>query len=449
MFLELLRIRHFRNLWLGQALSRIGDAFYFLAPLFVIKKLFDDNMMIGLVGAVEALPYLLFGTLGGALADRIDRKKIMLWTDFISAIWLFGYLTFWIVYPGDPPKWPFFVFGFVLASVRVFFFPARQASVPRLVPEERLMAANAISAATDQFMWLAGNLCVFLVSSMITNLPPLAFLKVIIVVNAASFLASAYFLYLLPSIVPERTIKEEEHFFHDVVEGVKYAKTDKVIGLSLLATFGLGLFMSPFFVVYLSINDAWFGGKMPTLALIEACFIIGMLSMSYFVPKLKLRRPGLVYSLGLAIAGVSVFMMGFSPWVIVYGFWNLICGFAIGIVDVPMRTYQQLKVPDMYRGRIMSLGQLIWMSVQPLGMLFGGFMTGKLGVVKMHMLMGSGFALTGITPLLNKEFRDAKLPEGAYDHRPEEADENPLSNDPREDGEFSEFPQAGVGHVER
>ena len=119
----------------------------------------------------------------------------------------------------------------------------------------------------------------------------------------------------------------------------------------------------------------------------------------------------MAYSIGLTIAGICILIMGGSRFFGLYCFWNLICGFAIGGVDVPMRTYQQLKVPDEYRGRIMSLGQLIWMSVQPIGMALGGTLLGLVGIVKMHVFMGAGFALTGATPLLDKEFRDATIPD--------------------------------------
>jgi hypothetical protein len=164
-------------------------------------------------------------------------------------------------------------------------------------------------------------------------------------------------------------------------------------------------------VVYFAINQQWFDNKIATVALIEGCFIVGMLSMSFIVPRMKFHRPGLAYSLGLGVAGAMVFFMGLSPFVTLYAFWNLVCGFAIGAVDVPMRTYQQLKVPDEYRGRIMSLGMLIWMSVQPFGMAAGGAILKLLGPVMMHMVMGMGFAVTGLAPLLNKAFREATLPD--------------------------------------
>ncbi|OWU64598.1 MAG: hypothetical protein CBB60_009000 [Armatimonadetes bacterium Cent15-Ar3] len=408
---DVLSIRDFRNLWIGQAISRIGDALYFLGPLFVVKKLFNDDAMVGYVGALEAVPWLLFGTFAGAMADRMDRKKLLVWSDLLSTIVLVAFLVYLLLLQGDPPRWPFYVFGPLLATLRVFFMPAKNAVIPRLVPPEKLMGANAFSAATDQFAWLLGNMLTALLGSIVESFSPGRFLQVMVIANALTFAVSVWFLVKLPSVEPERDNIHESHMFQDVVKGIEYARKDEVIGLSLLASFGLALFMSPFFVVYFAINQQWFDNKVATVALIEGCFIVGMLAMSFIVPKMKFHRPGLAYSLGLGLAGVMVVFMGFSPFVTLYAFWNLVCGFAIGAVDVPMRTYQQLKVPDEYRGRIMSLGMLIWMSVQPFGMALGGAILKILGPVLMHMVMGLGFAFTGLAPLMSKAFREATLPD--------------------------------------
>jgi MFS transporter, DHA3 family, macrolide efflux protein len=410
--LSLLSIKDFRNLWLAQAISRIGDAFYFIGPLFVVKRLFNDDAMVGYVGAIEALPYLLLGPFAGAIADRMDRKKIMVLSDVISTIVLAVYLAYLYVIPGNPPRAPFYIFGFLLSVVRVFFMPARSASVPRVVPSEKLMEANSFSAMTEQISWLVGNMLTATFGILADKFGATTFLKVMILANAISFVASAHYLSLLPKIIPKREEGVEmTKMFADIGDGIKYAKTDKVIALSLLATFGLGLFMSPFFVVYLATNMAWFGNKAAPLAIIEGCFIVGMLVMNFVVPSLKIRRAGLIYGLGLAFAGLNVIFMGFSQFYTVYCFWNLLCGLAIGIVNVPMMTYQQMKVPDQFQGRVLSLSNLIWMSVQPLGMALGGTLLGIFGIVKMHLLMGLGFAATGATPLLSKEFRDAVIPD--------------------------------------
>jgi MFS transporter, DHA3 family, macrolide efflux protein len=410
-YTELLRIRHFRNLWLGQTISRIGDAFYFVGPMFVVKKLFNDDAMVGYVLALESLPYLLLGPVAGAIADRFDRKKIMMWADLMAALVLFAFLAYLFAIDGNPPRWPFYLFGPLLTTSRVFFFPAKNAVVPRVLPQEKLLEGNAMNASTDQIMWLVGNLLTAGFASLVNKYGPKQFLEVMVLVNAITFLWSVVYIYMLPSILPEREEVHEQDMLIDIREGIKYAKTDKVIGLSLLATVGLSFFMSPFFVVYMATNQAWFGERAERLAIIEACFIVGMLFMSFYIPKLNIKKAGIAFGGGMAVAGSMVVLMGFSQNFYVYCLWNLVCGFAIGIVNVPMMTYQQLKVPDEYRGRIGSLGNLIWMGVQPIGAASGGALLSFFGIVWMHILMGLGFATTGSAPLLSKEFRDAEIPE--------------------------------------
>ena len=423
--LDILRIRDFRNLWFGQAISRIGDAFYFLGPMFVIKRVFHDNALVGYLGAAEAVPYILFGTLAGAIADRIDRKQIMLWAEALCTGIMFAYLLFLMLTNGFPPKWVFFAVGVSMSTIRVFFFPAKNAAIPRLVPPDKLFAANALSAGTDQFGWLIGNALMVTLGMIADSVGLMQFLKILVLVNGISFLVSVFCIAVLPAIqILRDEHHEEQHVFTDIIEGIAYAKRDRVIGLSLLTTFGLGLFISPFFVVYLATNEAWFGNKASPLAFIETCFIVGMLSMSFIIPRLKIKKAGMAYSLGLTIAGISILIMGGSKFFGLYCLWNLVCGFAIGGVDVPMRTYQQLKVPDQYRGRILSLGQLIWMSVQPLGMALGGQLLILLGIVKMHVFMGAGFAATGALPMLDKEFREATIPDQPSGSEEVPADEN-------------------------
>lgn len=88
--MQLLRIPAFRNLWLGQAISQIGDALYYVAFMFMVKKITGQNAMVGYIGAVEVLPYFIFGPFTGVLADRIDRRKILLWSDLLCGILLLG-----------------------------------------------------------------------------------------------------------------------------------------------------------------------------------------------------------------------------------------------------------------------------------------------------------------------------------------------------------------------
>src|ERR1700722_2167935 len=101
---QLLRIQPFRNLWLGQAISQFGDSFYYVAFMFMVQKVTGSIAMVGYVGACETVPYLLFSLYGGVIADRIDRRRIMLASDLLSGLSLCSLAALvWIL--GKPPVW--------------------------------------------------------------------------------------------------------------------------------------------------------------------------------------------------------------------------------------------------------------------------------------------------------------------------------------------------------
>jgi MFS family permease len=386
--------------------------------MFVVKLLFDDNYMLGYLGAIEALPFLIFGPLAGMVADKMDRKALMMWSDLLGTAILVATLMYVFATP-SPPKWLFYVVGFSLSSTRVLFNPAKNASIPKLVPAEQLLGANSISTATDQFAWFLGVGVLGAVGLIAQGDAKELTLGVVrniylsvLSVNALSFVASALYIKLLPKIVAEAEQKESSAtFLQQILQGINYCKTDKVIGLTLLAQIGISLCISPFFAVYLATNKKRFNNTLWGLTVIEVAFVLGLFCMSLWVGKKRLSRPGLAYGFGIAATGLTVALMGPDMGFGLYVFWNLMAGIAIGIVDPPMMTYQQLRIPDKVSGRVFALKFLIMMGVQPIGMAFAGKLIDRFGLTWMHVMMGIGFGLSGIAPLLNREFRESRISE--------------------------------------
>jgi len=406
---DLFAIRSFRDLWLGQVISRFGDALYYLGFLFMVRKVTGSDAMVGYVGAAETLPYLLFSPYAGTLADKIDRRKIMLWSDLAAAIILTGFIIVTAICK-TPPVWSLFVTGFLLSTARSFFMPAKNAAVPRLVPTDKLLQANAYSLMTDQLIWLASMAVSGAILAGLYKLSPYWFYISLMTVNMASFLGSAYFIKLLPLIQPEKSGEQHESTRDEIKAGLRFAKTDRVIYLSILAQFGISLFIAPFFVVYIATNERWFGGKPETLALIEGGFVAGLFVTSLFVSKIKIKKPGWAFAGAIGATGLMVFLMAFSKSFWLFFLWNVIAGIAIAFVDLPMMTYMQLAVPDSYRGRVMSIKNMIMMGVQPVGLAMGGQLLKGLGVQACYAVMGIGFGLSGLAPILDKRFRDTDMP---------------------------------------
>ena len=215
---SVLKIPAFRKLWLGQAVSQFGDALYFMTFLFMVGKLTGSAAMVGYVGALKALPYLLLGPYAGVLADRVDRKWIMLGSDLLSAFILLALGLIVFVLP-SPPIWTIFVAATLLATINVFFLPAKSAAIPNLVPPDRLLEANSLSAATQSMMPLLGLAISATGLGAIYALYPDYFFLSAIIVNSVSFLYSGACIFGLPKIVPDRAHLPQQKVLEDTKAG--------------------------------------------------------------------------------------------------------------------------------------------------------------------------------------------------------------------------------------
>lgn len=405
-----LRFPAFRNLLFGQAISQLGDAFYMVIFAFMTLKIKGSPAMVGIVSALETLPYLFLSAYAGVLADRIDRRRIMLLSDQLSALLLalFGVAVYFT--QGQPPAWLLMVTAASLSILRVFFMPARAAAIPALVDEDSLLKANATSATVQNVMPLISLSISGGALAVLYSISPAWFFLTAVGLNMLSFAGSAIFIALLPPIVPFRDDDKEAHPLQDLKDGIAYVRSRRelwvMLGLQLL----LNLMISPFFVVYLVANKEWFQDKPANLAWLEFSFFAGMVFSSMLVGRLKITRPGYGYIASVIGVGLPVAAMGFSPNFWLFVSWNVLAGIAIPFGNIPISTYMQLTVPDAFRGRVNSALATVSVGVQPVGMSLGGLLVQAVGLVGGFMTMGTGMALAGMLGLLDKSFRGMRLP---------------------------------------
>jgi len=407
---QILQHKSFRDLWLGQSISQLGDAFYFVTFMFMAEKLTGRIEMVGLVGALEAIPYLLFSAYAGVLADRIDRRRIMWLSDVASgiALILFGSV---LLFDASPPAVLLLVMSFVTSTIRCFFLPAKSAAIPNLVPTAKVLEANAFSMTTQSLMPLIGLALSASVMAPLFAYSPRWFFLTCVVLNALSFFGSALYIGRLPGIVPERKGEDEVHPLEDFKLGWKYmtGRRDLLVLTGMLVVFRL--FLSPFFVVHVAANKAWFGGKPSSLAWFEFSFFTGMILVSPFVGKMNIKRPTLTFAYGLGAVGLFVAFMAYSELFWLYVLWNFACGLVLPIADIPINAYMQMSVPDSYRGRVNSVFSMLGMGIMPIGMVMAGYLVDHFGLVATFLFMGIGMFLAGLIGPMNSAFREARMPE--------------------------------------
>ncbi|MFN3729799.1 MAG: MFS transporter [Fimbriimonadaceae bacterium] len=408
---SVLHIRPFRDLWLGQAISQLGDSLYYLIFLFMVDKITKDSQMVGFVGAIQTLPFLLFGLYAGVVADRIDRRTIMLASDLLSVLLLLAFAVL-VFFQPEPPLIAIFSSAFFLALMTVFFMPAKNAAIPRLVPPDFLMRANALSMATQNMMPLIGiALSGGILGQLYAQAPDTFFFSAVIF-NAASFAWSYLFIRRLPRLIPDRT-EATRHPWVELKEGLRYVRRTRVLWVLLLLSLGMNLVISPFMVVYVAVNREWFGGNFTTFAIIEGAFLIGLVLSSLYVGRVRVVHPGRALSISLLFVGLTVVLLGYSREVWLFCLFNFLAGVALPYAQIPISTYVQLTVPDEYRGRVNSAMTLVSLGVQPVGMGLAGVLIHRFGLVAMFLAMGFGMAAVAALGLADRPFRNAEMPHGA------------------------------------
>lgn len=412
---RILELRDYRNLWIGQTVSQLGDSVYMLVFLFTAEKVSGDPRVTGIVAALQALPFVLFSPVAGVVADRFDRRKVMLAADLSSAL-ITGLLvgsTF--LYP-MPPPWLLGAAAFLLSSVNVFFMPARSAAIPRLVPKEMLVEANGFAMASQQTIAMVGIALSAGVLGVLFKVFPDSFFRTAVLVDALTFLGSAWFIRKLPSIVAVSTDDSVEgggeakkSIWKDFIVGAKAIRGDALARVALPLNVLGSLSISGFFVAYVVVNDEWFGGEFWKFALIEFAFAMVSTVMSVWFSKQKISRPGMHFALGTAGIGLLVVGMAFTRHYLVFMLLNAACGFPFPSMVIPINTYFQSAFPDEVRGRVNSTWSMVTMSAQPIGMMVVAFLLAVLKPEGALLVMGVGLALSGFLGLAFRSIRETRM----------------------------------------
>jgi MFS family permease len=236
-YVELLRgNRGFRQLWLGQVVSQLGDWFNTIALFTIILNLTGSGRDIGLLLVARFLPSFIFGSLSGVVADRFSRRSIMIVSDVLRALVVLGFL---FVRRADQ-LWILYSLTILQLGLSTFFEPAKTAVIPSIVSDRELVAANAISSVTWSIMLTLGAFIGGLVTGWFGS-------NVAFILDALTYLLSAG---LIASVrFPKRAPRAKSKFtisrvlgITETIDGVRYVKhRPRILALLLVKpAWGLG-----------------------------------------------------------------------------------------------------------------------------------------------------------------------------------------------------------------
>lgn len=366
-----LRYRDFRLLWFGLVVSNTGSWAQMVAQGWLVYLLTGSPLALGLVGFVRAVPVLAFSLFAGALADRVERRRILLVTQSIVMLlsFLLGTLTLLQVVQ----VWHVLLIAFLSAVAFAFDTPSRQSLVPDLVGKDDLVNALGLQSVAFNLAGVVGPALAALIIEQVG-------IAGAFYLNAASFLAVIAAL-LLMAPRPQRTPLARAGLLRNVAEGLRFIIRERaLLGLVLLLT-ALSLLGRPFIqllpVFARDVLQAGATGLGTLNALAGAGSLVGALAVAAFQ---SFRQRGLLLLIAAGVFSVALIAFASSTSYALSLALCLVLGCSTTFFQVNTNSMLQANSPAALRGRVVSIYTLIMMGFMPLGSMLLGSIGQVLGV---------------------------------------------------------------------
>ena len=372
------RHRNFRILFPANALSNIGTWVQIIAQDWLVLQLTDNNgFYLGLVTAIQFVPVMLLSLHGGVLADRVDKRKLLIATNTLAA--LACYALGILVVAEVIELWHVFVCAAVLGIASAIDAPIRQSFTAEIVGDDDVANAVSLNSANFNMGRLVGPaLSGILIANFDTG--P-SFL-----INATSYLFVIGSLFFMRS--SDFFSQKKEKTLGTIREGLHYAmaRPDLYVVMALIffaSTFGLN------FQIFNALMATKEFGKGPaSYGLLGTYVAIGSLAGALISARLeRFRDSMLVVRLGVVFSLV-VIATAFMPTYWTYSLWLPIGGVSALAMLISANSYVQVNSDPAVRGRVMGIYLLIFMGGTPLGSLFIGYMTEAVGVRETIFICG-------------------------------------------------------------
>ncbi len=296
-----LRRRHFRNLWLGQAISSIGAEIATVAVPYQAYTLTHSTAVVGLLGLASLVPLLLVPLVGGALADAVDRRTVLLRTETGMAIVATLFLANSLL--AHPRVWALFVLQALAVAIFSLGRPAMATLTPRLVPDEELEAAMAVENVYGSLAAVGGPA----VGGLLIAAAGVPWTYGI---DLATYSASFVALALLPRLAPAENV--ERPSLQSIVEGFRFLISRQAL-LGIFAVDASAMVFGMPSALFPAIALHRLGGNAATVGYLYAAPYAGALIGSLVSGwTSQVRRQGLAVTVAACAWGVAIAAFGFA-----------------------------------------------------------------------------------------------------------------------------------------
>ncbi|MGP8077872.1 MAG: MFS transporter [Thermoplasmata archaeon] len=380
----------FRFLLGSTTTSALGGSITGVSLSWLIYHFTGSTLDVAYLGITGVLPGIVLGLLAGVLADRYDRRTLMVASDTVRALAMMG-LALALYLVGFSLLLVLGVMTLVY-SFSALFYPASQAILPRLVPKRQLEDANGVLSASSQIGYTVGSAAGGLAIAFVGALAGLG-------VNAATYAVSALLLLqIAPEFgrardggsAPTRSIRGE------LVEGLAYMRNHLPVLEVTLGFLPASLFfpvVTNFFVVYAAVVL----GPSPALfGYLVAALTAGAAAGAVSVGRLRARRfAGLAMGVGLMVTSGATVLLVLASSLLGALSGAAILGFSMGLIGTIYYSTMQVIVPDEVLARVLSIDMVGSLVAVPAGLILGGLLSSSHGILFAYTWAAIGFLVTG------------------------------------------------------
>jgi MFS family permease len=368
--LRSLRHRNFQLFFAGQLISLTGTWMQSVAQSWLVYRLTDSGLLLGLVGFAGQFPVLLLAPVGGSVADEFSRHRIVLATQAAS---MFLALTLaFLTLAGQVQIWHVFVLAALMGVVNAFDIPARQAFLVEMVGRSDLMNAIALNSSMFNGARIIGPAVAGILVALIGE--GWCFL-----LNGVSYIA--VLAGLLAMRLPAREVSPRKgSALGHIIEGIQYVARTGPIRTLLLLLGLISLMGTPFSVLMPIFADRILHGGPSGMGLLLGASGVGALAGALMLAaRTNVRGLGRWVAVSAVVFGASLVLFSLSRSFTLSMLLLIPVGFFMMVEMGSTNTLIQAMVPDHYRGRVMAVYSMMFMGMAPFGALLAGALSRFLG----------------------------------------------------------------------
>ncbi|WP_026671811.1 MFS transporter [Alkalihalobacterium bogoriense] len=375
----LYKMKAFVAIWIAQAAAALGSTFAVFIISWLMYELTGSKMAMGMTWITFMVPSLLTGLFSGPYLDRINRKYVMIFSEWSRAV---VFLIPLILLPlGMLEVWHLYFVTLIMGIAEPLFRPSSMAYVAQILPKDRLMKGNSLLEGTMQMMMLVGPaLGGVLMASFGAS--------TVLIILVSALGVSGFVLLFIPNEGQIKNTKKDP-WIVQFKEGIRFYRSFPVlfwIGILLMVTnFSSGA-AQPMFLPYVLEN---LNGNETQYGLYMSAFPVGMLLGSFVTGIVKQPKNLRRVMLGsLTVNGVFLGLLGWTS-----NFWVAVAltvctGFFAMVFTINNTTFYQKRVPDEVRGRVFTVRTLLAQAGIPVGAALGGIFAEVWSLTALFTVLG-------------------------------------------------------------